>query len=82
VIISYVLYVINILGEFNNPLDGGFIAAAISLWIMPLLISIFYLPTLIILDMNLESRRRFILKFAKRLGIEGPLEDPLNIHLE
>ncbi len=79
VVVSYIIYVINILREFNNPLDGGFISAAVSLWIMPILLSIFCLPTLIILDLNLESRRRFILKFAKKLGIEKPLENPFDL---
>jgi hypothetical protein len=83
VIVVYIQFLGKILENFHNPLDGGFLSSAIFLPIMPILISIFLIPSMILLDITLNSRRNFVRDFAKkRLNIEGPLEDPLNIQVK
>lgn len=47
--------------------------------IMPILIAIFIIPAFIVLDITREHRKKYMLKWAEKFGISGPLEDPLNI---
>jgi len=44
---------------------------------IPFLIASFMVPTFIIQDITYERRKRFTLKWAEKLGINGPLENPL-----
>ncbi|MFX1257355.1 MAG: hypothetical protein ACFFAN_05830 [Promethearchaeota archaeon] len=46
--------------------------------IMPLLIALLTIPAFILLDITREHRKKFILKWAKKFGISGPLENPLD----
>lgn len=48
--------------------------------IMPLLIAIFTIPAFIVLDitLDLEHRKKFMLKWAEKFGIRGTLQDPLD----
>ncbi|MBD3197729.1 MAG: hypothetical protein GF317_21940 [Candidatus Lokiarchaeota archaeon] len=49
--------------------------------LMPLLYTLIVSPIFMILDKTYEHRKKYIQKFANRLNITGPLEDPLNIEL-
>lgn len=81
VIVTYIQFVGTMLTLFPNPFDGGFISSVIFLPIMPIVISILIIPSIILLEITLKSRRTFIRKFAKNiLHIEGPLDDPFNIN--
>ena len=40
---------------------------------------IMYIPAFLIMELTAEHRRKYILKFANKLGIKEPLDDPLNI---
>ncbi len=44
---------------------------------IPFLIASFMVPTFIIQDITYERRKRYTLKWAEKLGINGPLENPL-----
>jgi hypothetical protein len=69
------------LGLFTNPFDGGFISSVIFLPIMPIIVSILLIPSIVLLEITLKSRRTSVRKFAKKvLHVEGALEDPLNIN--
>jgi hypothetical protein len=82
VIIAYILFLGDMLVEFENPFDGGFISTAILLPIMPVAITLLLIPSMILMDYTLESRRKYIRTFAKKyLKIDGPLEHPLDLHV-
>ncbi|MBD3194429.1 MAG: hypothetical protein GF317_05190 [Candidatus Lokiarchaeota archaeon] len=78
VIFAYILFLIDMLNRYNNPTDPGFIVAVVLLPLIPFLVSILTIPVMILLEIYLEPRRRFIRNLAKKLGIEGPLEKPLD----
>ena len=81
VIVTYIQFVGTMLGLFTNPFDGGFISSVIFLPMMPIIVSILLIPSIVLLEITLKSRRTSVRKFAKKvLHIEGPLEDPLNIN--
>ncbi len=80
VIFSYVLFLIDMFNRYNDPTNPGFITAVILLPLMPILVSILIIPSMILLEIYLESRRKFMRNFAKKLGIQGPLEKPLDFN--
>ncbi|MBD3215141.1 MAG: hypothetical protein GF311_21220 [Candidatus Lokiarchaeota archaeon] len=80
VVFSYIFFLMDVLSRYNDPTNPGFIIAAIMLPIMPILITILIIPVMILLEVYLKPRREFMRNFAKRLGIEGPLERPLNFN--
>lgn len=80
VVFSYVIFLVDMLSRYNDPTNPGFIVAAIMLPLMPILVSVLTIPVLILLELFLGPRRKFMRKFAKKLGIEGPLEEPLNFN--
>ena len=50
------------------------------LWpFLPLLMCFMALPGVILLDITYEHRKKYIRKFANKLGINGPLEKPLDL---
>jgi len=81
VIISYIGFVTSMLALYKDPFDAGFISAVILLPILPIILSIYAVPIQILLDYTLEHRRKFMLRFAEKLRIVGPLEDPLDINI-
>ncbi|MBD3214581.1 MAG: hypothetical protein GF311_18365 [Candidatus Lokiarchaeota archaeon] len=49
--------------------------------LMPILYTFMVSPIFILLDMTYKHRKKYIQKFAAKLGISGPLEEPLNLAL-
>ncbi len=47
--------------------------------VMPIMIAIFIIPAFILLDISREHRKKYMLKWAEKYGITGPLQDPLDI---
>jgi hypothetical protein len=82
VIFTYALFLIDMLNRFADITNPGFWTAAIMLSLMPILVSIYLLPAILILDKIFNSRRKFIRNFANKLDIRGPLEHPLDIYIE
>jgi hypothetical protein len=80
VIYAYVLFLVDILNRFNDLTNPGFIVAAILLPLIPILVTILVIPVMILLEVFLEHRRHFMRNFAKKLGIEDPLEKPLDFN--
>jgi hypothetical protein len=46
---------------------------------MPILVAIHLIPAFILLDITREHRKKYMLKWAEKYGITGPLQDPLDI---
>lgn len=80
VIYSYIIFLFDMLNRFNDPTNPGFITAAILLPLIPILVTILVIPVMVLLEVFLGHRRRFMRNFAKKLGIEGPLEKPLDFN--
>lgn len=80
VIYAFVIFLFDMFNRYDNLLDGGFISAAILLPLIPIFITILAIPVMILLEIFLGHRRRFMRNFAKRLGIEDPLEKPLDFN--
>ncbi|MFO7796181.1 MAG: hypothetical protein R6W84_08510 [Promethearchaeia archaeon] len=49
--------------------------------LFPIIFTLIIVPIFILIDMTYEHRKRYIQKFAKKIGISGPLEDPLDLDL-
>jgi len=80
VILTFYTFTSNI---FNILGSGGEIhwSTIVSLVPFPIFLSILALPAVIILDMTTKHREKYILRIAKKMGITGPLQDPLNIQI-
>lgn len=63
----------------RTDVEGMNIMFLITWPIMPILIAIFIIPAFIVLDITREHRKKYILKWAEKFGITGPLQDPLDI---
>jgi len=72
VIISFFLFASEVLETIHNP--SVFLVA-----FLPLLLLIMYIPAFLIMELIVEHRKKYILKFAHKLGIKEPLDDPLKI---
>ncbi|MBD3194428.1 MAG: hypothetical protein GF317_05185 [Candidatus Lokiarchaeota archaeon] len=80
VLISYIMFFFDIVNRYDDYSNPGFIITAILLPLIPILIALLSIPSIMLLDFFLNSRRKFMRNFAKRLGITGPLEDPLDFN--
>lgn len=76
VIVSYILFIANVVeeGQYNH--------GVILMVLLPVLMILMAIPGFILLDMTDKHRRKFMRKIAKRLGISGLLENPLDIKAE
>lgn len=62
--------------------ETGFLIFLVNLMIwpfMPFIIALFMSPVFIIKDFSFDKRKRFTQKWAEKLHLAGPLEDPLNL---
>lgn len=79
--IAVIISVVNLIISFITTLQSlGSVYYIVNLvtWpFIPFLIALFMVPTFIIQDITYERRKRFTLKWAEKLGINGPLENPL-----
>ncbi|MHA1149319.1 MAG: hypothetical protein ACTSR8_13875 [Promethearchaeota archaeon] len=76
IIVSYFFFSNAVISETGGIDEGIFIIPLI-----PLLMVIMSIPAFIILEKTANVRKKYILKYAKKLGITQPLEDPLNIKI-
>lgn len=74
VIFSFILFASDMI-QYYKTFNPGILLIAF----LPILLVIMAIPAFIILDITVEHRQKFMLKFAERLGITKPLEDPLDI---
>lgn len=78
VILGYFVFTFSVFEIYGDQLHWSTPMALIP---FPLLTAILAIPTLIIADLTYDHHKNYIRKFAEKLGISGPLEDPLNIEL-
>ncbi|MBD3342097.1 MAG: hypothetical protein GF353_23555 [Candidatus Lokiarchaeota archaeon] len=76
VIITYILFLLSIFEYFGKDLHWS---TPLGLIPFPIILNFLALPSIFILEITVKHRKKYILVFAKKLGITGPLEDPLNI---
>ena len=76
VIIAYYVFIITVIEAYGAKLHPS---TPISLIPFPILLSLMLLIVIIALELTVDHRKRFILKFADKLGINTPLEEPLDI---
>jgi len=78
VILSFYTFFISIYAIIgpSNLFVGMNIMFLIFFPIMPLFVAILTIPALVLLDITRSNRKKFILKFASKLGIKEPLKDP------
>jgi hypothetical protein len=76
VIFTYVLFLISIFEYYGSKLHWS---VPLTLIPFPIVLDILALPSLFILELTVKHRKDFILKYAKKLGISGPLEHALDI---
>jgi hypothetical protein len=76
VIVGYIVFIGKILevGNFNPGM--------ILMVFLPVIMICMAIPGFIILDMTNKHRQKFMRKIARRFGISGPLENPLDIKAE
>lgn len=74
VIISYVVFTIEMIVWIGPALD---ISALIILVLFPFILTILGLPAMICLELTINNRRNYILKFAKKIGITKIIGDPV-----
>jgi hypothetical protein len=75
---TFFLLIYNIIGP-AEVMKGMNLMFLILYPILPFVITIVIIPAFIVLDLTYNHRKKFILKQAKKLGINGPLQDPLDI---
>lgn len=77
-------FISNIVPYISDLIGGNaFVFLTNTIWIvMPFFIALLLIPVYIVQDATLVKRRKFVYKFAAKLGIQGPLEDPLGIKRE
>jgi hypothetical protein len=80
VIYAYIIFLVDMLNRYNDPTNPGFIVAVVLLPLIPILLTILVIPVMILLEVFLKHRRDFMRDFAKKLGIEGPLDKPLDFN--
>ncbi len=68
VIIAYIGFFIQIIVLLEGDI-GGVISVSLLIPLMPIIISVLCIPAFILLDMTTEHRKKFILDFAKKIGI-------------
>jgi len=73
-----------LMGFIEIQLSGGAFEANtiifLIIWpLMPILYTLIVSPIFIMNDMTYKHRKRYIQNFAKKIGISGPLEDPLKL---
>ncbi len=71
VILSYYQFGVEMTSRFSAE-NYSFIL----IFLMPVVLTLMAIPAAILLDMTAKKRRAYILKFAKKFGITGPLADP------
>lgn len=82
VIISYYYFLVDFTEiMLSGTPNIGSVIFLITWPILPIAYALILIPVFIILDMTYPHRKRFIQKFAKKLNISGPLEDPLNLEV-
>jgi hypothetical protein len=79
--ISVIISIVQLLADYLTSIhDVGSIIYIINLiaWpFMPLVIALFMVPVVIIQDATYNGRKKFVQKWAGKLGISGRLENPL-----
>ncbi len=75
VIVSYFTFIGSFLVVTANP-------SIFLVLFLPLLIVLFSIPGFLLLEITAEHRIKYMQNIAKKIGIDKPLEDPLDIKLE
>jgi len=65
--------------EIAKGVEGMNIMFIVFYPTLPIVITILSFPALILLDITHNHRKKYILKIAEKIGISGPLADPLDI---
>lgn len=76
VFVSYYIFIITVFEAYGSNLH---ISTPLYLIPFPFLLSLMLLITILALELTVDQRKRFILKFAAKLGINSPLEKPLDL---
>jgi hypothetical protein len=73
-IVSYITFFIEMIIYFGPDID---ITAPLGLLLFPFILAVLGLPAVLILEVTVNHRKRFIIKFAEKIGITKRIGDPL-----
>ncbi len=76
VILTLYQFTFDFLGEYGNQVHYS---AVLFLFIMPILVTLWVLPAIILFEATHGSRQNFILNFSKRIGIKKEFESSVRV---
>ena len=73
-VVSYITFFIEMIIYFGPAMD---MTASLLLLLFPFIIMVLGLPSILILEATVNHRKRFMIKFAEKIGITKRIGDPL-----